>query len=368
MADQALRRATGRTGRRILVILIAVGAVMALLCMGFAPSVFTSIAEQAKTTARFGASACGGAGLAVTGGTTIEGLNAEQLRNASVIVGVGRQMNVPARGWVIAVATAMQESTLHNYDVAVDHDSLGLFQQRPSSGWGTRAQILDPRYSSSKFYEKLMRVPGWQRMRLTDAAQAVQISAYPDRYQRWEPFATILVNRLTNGAANGVAGTAGDPVRCAAPGQVSAAGWTVPSPGLVGSGFRPPDRPSHYGVDVIAGRGTLIRAAAAGIVITSLCNASSGSCDQDGSPAVMGCGWYVEIAHGGGLSTRYCHMVRRPAAVVGQRVTAGEAIGHVGSSGNSSGPHLHYETRVNGVAVDPVPFMAARGAPLGSVA
>src|SRR5207244_2341103 len=103
------------------------------------------------------------------------------------------------------------------------------------------------------------------------------------------------------------------------------------------------DRPTHNGVDIIAPRGTLIRAASAGIVVTVRCNVSQGTCDQDGSPAVKGCGWYVEIAHGANLATRYCHMVQRPSVVVGQRVGTGQPIGYVGTSGNSSGPHLHFE-------------------------
>jgi murein DD-endopeptidase MepM/ murein hydrolase activator NlpD len=136
-------------------------------------------------------------------------------------------------------------------------------------------------------------------------------------------------------------------------------------PGRVGSGFRTADRPGHDGVDIMAPRGTGIRSASAGIVITVVCNVSRGTCDQDGSPSVMGCGWYVEVAHGAGLMTRYCHMVRQPSVTVGQRVEAGELLGYVGTSGNSSGPHLHYEVHVLGDAIDPVSFMESRGAPLG---
>jgi cell wall-associated NlpC family hydrolase len=112
----------------------------------------------------------------------------EQLANAAVIVAVGQQMSVPPRGYVVALATATQESGLRNLgDLGDhnDHDSLGLFQQRPSQGWGTPAQLLDPRYASRKFYEKLLTVAGWQKM-LTDAAQAVQHSGQPDAYQKWQ--------------------------------------------------------------------------------------------------------------------------------------------------------------------------------------
>ncbi|RZU46669.1 hypothetical protein EV385_6746 [Krasilnikovia cinnamomea] len=124
-------------------------------------------------------------------------LNDEQRHNAAMIIAVGRQKKVPARGWVIAIATALQESNLHNLgDLGAnnDHDSLGLFQQRPSAGWGTPAQILDPVYAAGKFYDKLITIADWATIPLTEAAQAVQISAYPDAYAKHEPLATALVN------------------------------------------------------------------------------------------------------------------------------------------------------------------------------
>ena len=79
---------------------------------------------------------------------------------------------------------------------------------------------------------------------------------------------------------------------------------------------------------------------------------------------VAGCGWYVEIDHGAGLLSRYCHMVAQPAVKVGQRVVAGDPLGAVGSSGNSTAEHLHFEVHMGREAVDPAPFMAAHGAPL----
>ncbi|HEX2301050.1 MAG TPA: M23 family metallopeptidase, partial [Pseudonocardiaceae bacterium] len=347
------------------------------LCLGFTPMVFNSVVQSMRDSAENAQEGCGSLGFTVDDKVKIDGLAADQLQNAATIIGVGQKMQVPPRGWVIALATALQESLLHNYTVATDHDSVGLFQQRPSSGWGDAPvnandrrtpvqRLTDPQYASAKFYEKLLRMPNWNARRLADVAQQVQISAFPERYARWEAFATLLVNRITKGAANGVVATAGDPIRCAAPGQITGAGWTVPALGQVGSGFRTPDRPGHAGVDIIAPRYAVIRAASGGIVVTSKCNASTGNCDVDGSPSVKGCGWYVDIAHTTGLTTRYCHMVSRPLVTVGQTVVAGQALGRIGSSGNSSGPHLHFETRVNGDAVNPVSFMAARGAPLGT--
>ncbi len=133
-------------------------------------------------------------------GATPAGLSAEQTRNAGVIIGVGRRMGIPVRGWVIAVATALQESDLINSGASTDHDSLGLFQQRPSQGWGTPAQIMDPAYASAAFYTALRHVPGWESLPLTVAAQRVQRSAFPDAYAKHEARATEIVAAYTGGA------------------------------------------------------------------------------------------------------------------------------------------------------------------------
>ncbi|RKR89610.1 peptidase M23-like protein [Micromonospora pisi] len=308
----------------------------------------------------------------------IEPYDAAQMRNAAVIINVGAQMRVPPRGWVIAVATAMQESRLSNLPhlgASNDHDSIGLFQQRPSQGWGTPQQLLDPEYTSRKFYEKLLEVRGWQKKRLTDAAQRVQRSAFPDAYAKHEAIATQIVNALTKGAAR--AAGAGVPVngadlRCAAGADIAASGWTLPIPGAVGSGFRTASRPSHNGVDIGAAKGTEIRAAASGRVLVARCDPDRGgvrSCDVDGFPGKGGCGWFVDILHANQIITRYCHMVRKPLVNVNDMVEAGQVIGNVGSSGNSSGPHLHFEVHVKGDrssrgAINPVPFMRDRGATL----
>ncbi|HEY8474257.1 MAG TPA: M23 family metallopeptidase [Natronosporangium sp.] len=293
-------------------------------------------------------------------------LDDEQLGNGRIIVEVGVAMGIAPRAWVIAVATAMQESGLRNLDHG-DRDSLGLFQQRPSMGWGSPEQIMDPEYASRKFYERLLQVPGWEQLPLTEAAQAVQRSAYPDAYAKHEPLAVAVVNLVAGGAASAAA-FEGD-LRCAGVGEVTAAGWARPAPGPIWSGFRTAARPDHYGIDIGAPRGTEIRAAADGVVTLVACNASLNgapySCDVDGSPAVAGCGWYVNIQHGD-VVTRYCHQARRPDVSVGQQVAAGQVIGVVGSSGRSSGPHLHFEVELltpDGARVqtDPVAFMAARG-------
>jgi cell wall-associated NlpC family hydrolase len=130
-------------------------------------------------------------------------LDAGQAANARTIRDVGVALAVPARGQVIAIATAMTESTLRNLDHG-DADSLGLFQQRPSAGWGTPAQLTDPVYASTRFYRALLAVPEWQTLPLAVAAQDVQRSGFPDRYAAFEPLATALVTSfagLTSGCA-----------------------------------------------------------------------------------------------------------------------------------------------------------------------
>src|SRR6478609_11857979 len=123
----------------------------------------------------------------------IEGLDlpAEQVPNAQTIVAAGLSLDVPTKGQIIALATAMQESRLRNLGYG-DRDSLGLFQQRPSQGWGSAQQIRDPVYASEQFYKHLLKVNGWQQMTVTQAAQAVQKSGLPDAYAQWENLATAL--------------------------------------------------------------------------------------------------------------------------------------------------------------------------------
>ncbi|WP_018255783.1 hypothetical protein [Salinispora mooreana] len=122
-----------------------------------------------------------------------------QRTNAKEIIEVAKATGVGERGAVIGVATALQESKLYNlghlgsYN---DHDSQGLFQQRPSTGWGTPAQITDPQYAATAFFEALKNVNGWQELPLTTAAQTVQVSAYPFHYAQWEEQAAELVAEL----------------------------------------------------------------------------------------------------------------------------------------------------------------------------
>ncbi|HWB35258.1 MAG TPA: hypothetical protein VHA75_04450 [Rugosimonospora sp.] len=129
-------------------------------------------------------------------------LSPEQMANAATIAAVGITRKVPPRAIVVALAAAQQESKLFNLEGG-DRDSVGLFQQRPSQGWGTREQILDPRYAAGQFYKALLKVKGWQDMRIADAAQKVQRSADGERYQRWAPSAQAMADAFvgTNSAA-----------------------------------------------------------------------------------------------------------------------------------------------------------------------
>lgn len=139
-------------------------------------------------------------------------LDSVQMANAATITAVGLRRAMPERAIVIALATALQESKLENLETG-DRDSVGLFQQRPSQGWGTVENIQDPRYASDKFYSALTKVKGWQHMRITEAAQKVQRSAYPHAYEKWADESAVLAKALTGGVTAAVACTVtGKPV------------------------------------------------------------------------------------------------------------------------------------------------------------
>jgi hypothetical protein len=130
-------------------------------------------------------------------------LDPEQAANAALIAAVGQARGMSARAVTIALATAMQESKLRNLDYG-DRDSLGLFQQRPSQDWGTPEQIMDPLYSAGEFYTELANVPGFETMPITEAAQAVQRSAYPDAYANHEAAARSFASTLTGHSPGGL--------------------------------------------------------------------------------------------------------------------------------------------------------------------
>lgn len=138
-------------------------------------------------------------------------LEPTQIANAATIAAVGIRREVPDQAIVIALATALQESKLENLDGG-DRDSVGLFQQRTSQGWGTPEQISDPRYAAGRFYTALLKVKGWQTMRVTEAAQRVQRSAFPEAYEKWADKSAVLAEALGGRATSAVTcGSVGEP-------------------------------------------------------------------------------------------------------------------------------------------------------------
>jgi hypothetical protein len=140
----------------------------------------------------------------------VAGLSQTQMNNAAAIVAAGKALGLPKRAYVLAVACALQESNLLNLASDVlpesyqytnegsgsDHDSVGLFQQRPSSGWGAVKDLMVPDFAAKQFYRALVGISGWQSMALTYAVQAVQVSAFPEAYAKHEWRAQAIVDAL----------------------------------------------------------------------------------------------------------------------------------------------------------------------------
>lgn len=139
-------------------------------------------------------------------GSGVVTLAADQMANAATIAAVGISRQLPDLAVTIALATSLQESELVNLSGG-DRDSVGLFQQRPSQGWGSAESIGDPRYASNAFYNSLERIRGWQDMRVTEAAQAVQRSAFPEAYDKWVDEAAVLSEALVGQASGAVSCT-----------------------------------------------------------------------------------------------------------------------------------------------------------------
>ena len=139
----------------------------------------------------------------------VSDLDDEQEANAVTIIETGKEMGFDEQGWAVALATAMQEAQMYNaasdavpesYDYTdsdvtyTDHDSVGIFQQRPSMGWGSVEELMDVGTSASKFYGTLKDVDGWEGMSIAEAAQTVQVSAFPDAYAQWEDLAWNIID------------------------------------------------------------------------------------------------------------------------------------------------------------------------------
>lgn len=300
-------------------------------------------------------------------------LNRQQLTHAATIITVGGQTTGAGRpGVVIALMAALTESHLRmlantsaypesgdypNDGNGSDHDSLGLFQMRPASGWGTVAELMDPNYQARAFYggptgpnypspRGLLDIPGWQQLDPGEAAQAVEVSEYPDRYQNYQPVAEAILTALTRPTSSG-GGSDAPPVvpettRIVFP--LPEGTWVRTSP--FGWRIHPitGERAFHTGSDFSAADGTPIFAIADGLV--TLAEFSGGY------------GGLIVIEHtvgGQRVASYYAHMWEYGIHVTeGMTVTAGQHIGDVGSSGQSTGPHLHFEIRPGGQGAEPV--------------
>lgn len=185
------------------------------------------------------------AGCQVTIGQASYVLDLEQASNATTIAAVGKRLGLPDHAVTVALATALQESGLHNLGYG-DLDSLGLFQQRPSQGWGTPSEILTPRYAAEAFFNHLAAVPGWEALPVTVAAQLVQRSSSPDAYAQWESEARTL--------AEGLTGEVPTALSCQFPG--SPPGATAPLSDSMSLELGPPT----VGVAVVPARGWTVSA------------------------------------------------------------------------------------------------------------
>lgn len=256
------------------------------------------------------------------------GLSAEQMRNAATIIGVGKGMGATQNDLIVSIMTAMQESNLRNLNYG-DADSIGLFQQRPSQGWGTVEQIMNPSYSASQFFKHLLAMENRSKLGLTQQAQAVQRSAFPGAYAKWEDMARGVVAATTFQALTGNAG------------------FRRPVNGPVSRSYANHSnlpRATDFGVGV----GTPVMSAMNGAVTTSA------DLRGNGNGGYRSYGRYVVVGNGMDR-TLYAHLSRRNVKA-GQNVRAGQVLGYSGNTGNSTGPHLHFETWRNGQTIPPGAF------------
>lgn len=299
-----------------------------------AEGMFEAAAQMAIEAAGNNAMGFGIDGMAIAGKAGMYGnvnLSAEQLKNAATIIGVGKGMGANTNDLIVSIMTAMQESGLRNLDYG-DRDSIGLFQQRPSQGWGTKEQIMNPSYSARKFFSSLLAMKNRSKLSLTQQAQAVQRSGFPEAYAKWQAMAQQVVS-----------GTSFNPFG----GTLGAGGKVRPVSGPVSRDWAHHSnlpRGTDFGVPV----GTPVRAAMSGSVQTSTDLRGSGN------GGYRSYGRYIVI--GNGLDrTLYAHLSKRGIAA-GSAVRAGQLIGYSGNTGNSTGPHLHFETWKNGQNVPPGVF------------
>lgn len=404
------------TGKKTTKKLVFIGGLSFVLLAGLVMVPVIILLSIAGGGAPVGCLPGGGTLSATYNGPGVAGLSQLQMSRAAAIIGEGRQMGIPDRGIIVALATASQESHFQVYAndgkggdlkpdqagiaaslniphdaVGTDHGSLGVFQQQ-WPWWGTMQELMDPAMSAQKFYNALLQVPNWQNLPVTVAAQDVQSSAYPSAYADDQPIAEQLLATIGNNtgtatqvstddtssgdsAATNVLGTSGNKYTlengvyvggtptCATPVAAMAGGGTVVFPVPQNSGYVDQHNYGgngshwanyHTGDDLSVACGTPVLAATNGTVII-----------KTGSGWSWAGNWLVQIqtAGAGSLTTWYAHM-RKLDVTNGEQVTAGQQIGEVGDLGNATGCHLHFEVHPNGGGymeddIDPDPWLAA---------
>ena len=346
---------------------IVVGMVLSIILVGSSSS----------------SNACGTGGTPATGSSvsvdpskvpdmTIDGYAHEQLVNAANVIQAGKDLGLNVRDQTLGIMTAMGESSLRNIDYGdwetggiTNPDgsattSIGLFQQQ--DGWGTREERLNPYISSMKFFQAMTaKVPDRENVAPTIVAHRTQVNADPYHYTPfWEP--AVLVVEGLSGVDTGLnPGDGGPGASCDSllPGEVNPKGWAAPGAGPITDPYGMRMHPitgewrMHSGTDLAAGGcDGPIWAAQAGVV-------SSRGFDSGGNGTIT-------VDHGGGVQTKYLHMYDSGMLVnVGDKVIAGQQIARTGSSGQSTGCHLHFMVIINGETVDPAAYMTEVGITLG---
>lgn len=399
-ADQAAPTSGGGGGRGLLLAVLAFALVPVIIIAGLLGYMVLVARTEAAQCLPNGPSVQVNAANLPAG--PIAGFGTEQLGNAAAILAAGAALGLGQRDQTIGVMTAIGESSLRVLDRgdAVGPDSRGLFQQRDNGAWGTYAERMDPTASATSYFRVLAQVPDRDSKSPTQVAHAVQRNADPNYYsQFWDEAVTITAALAASAAAPAQAGApaaaaalptaaqgaagagaqgapaagagAGVAAACAGvPGAgaaVNAAGWSNPAQGRLSSPFGWRTHPIsgarkfHYGQDIANACGTPIYAAADGTVTrrgfdsggNGVIAIDNGTATIDGNPTP--------------IYTRYLHEYESGMFVnVGDVVKAGQQIGEIGSSGGSTGCHLHYEVNVGGSPVDPAAFMGDRGITLGS--
>ena len=354
----------------VVVLTLFVSSIVGAACSTATPVTVGPIPEQLQATA--------------ADGSPVR-LDRTQLGHAATIMAVGSRITgVGHEGLLAALMAGLTESGLRMYanttayptsanfphdGDGADNDSLGIFQMRPAAGWGSVTDLMDPTYQARAFFggpdgpnggspRGLLDVSSWRELPAGAAAQAVEVSAYPDRYARYEPVAAAILAALTTPVTPDTA----------VPAPVAGSARVFPLPGdtwsptsRYGMRLNPVTHrwALHAGADLAAPAGTPVLATADGRVVA----AGPGG----------GLGNHITLAHGSGtgaaagdtVASVYGHLLDGGIHVaVGDLVTAGQHIGDVGSTGVSSGPHLHFELRPGGgdrPAIDPQPWLDGAG-------